>query len=74
MDNPHLLQALAASFITRSQIIGQIDRVDKVIDAVLSQWRYCRTKQSSLENVLNQRNVLSTAERLSLRGTVEARG
>jgi len=37
LDNPHLLQARAASFITRRQIIGQFDRVDKVIDAVLSQ-------------------------------------
>jgi len=37
LDNPHLLQARAASFITRRQVIGQFDRVDKVIDAVLSQ-------------------------------------
>jgi len=37
MDNPHLLQARAASFIIRRQMIGQFDRVDKVIDAVLSQ-------------------------------------
>jgi len=37
LDNPHLLQARAASFITRRPVVGQFDRVDKVIDAVLSQ-------------------------------------
>jgi len=37
LDNRHLLQARAASFITRRQVIGQLHRVDKVIDAVLSQ-------------------------------------
>jgi len=37
LDNPHLSQARAARYITRRQVIGQFDRVDKVIDAVLSQ-------------------------------------
>jgi len=41
LENPHLLQARAASFITRRQIPVQFERVDKVIDAVLSQCKYC---------------------------------
>jgi len=31
LDDPHSLQALAASFITRRQVIGQYDRVDNVL-------------------------------------------
>ena len=35
LDDPHLLQARAASFITRRQVIGQFDRVDKVLASIL---------------------------------------
>ena len=35
LDDPHLLQARAASFITRRQVIGQYDRVDKVLESIL---------------------------------------
>jgi len=35
LDDLHLLQALAASFITRRQVIGQYDRVDKVLESSL---------------------------------------
>jgi len=37
LDDPHLLQARAASFITRRQVIGQYDRVDKVMESILVQ-------------------------------------
>jgi len=35
LDDPPLLQARAASFITRRQVIGQYDRVDKVMESIL---------------------------------------
>jgi len=35
LDDPHLLQARAASSITRRQVIGQFDRVDKVLASIL---------------------------------------
>jgi len=34
LDDPHLLQARAASFITRRQVIGQYDRVNKVLESI----------------------------------------
>jgi len=35
LDDSHLLQARAASFITRRQVIGQFDRVEKVLSSIL---------------------------------------
>jgi len=35
LDDPPLLHARAASFITRRQVIGQYDRVDKVMESIL---------------------------------------
>jgi len=35
LDDPHLLQARSASFITRRRVIGQFDRVDKVLASIL---------------------------------------
>jgi len=37
VDDPHLLQAMAASFLTERHIIGQFDCVDRVLAAVLTQ-------------------------------------
>jgi len=37
LDHPHLLQARAASFIARRQVVGKFDRVDKANNAVLFQ-------------------------------------
>jgi len=37
LEHPHLLQARAASFIARRQVVGKFDLVDKVINAVLFQ-------------------------------------
>jgi len=37
VDDPHLLQAMAASFLSQRQIIGQFDRVDRVCAAVRAQ-------------------------------------
>ena len=37
VDDPHLLQALAASFLSQRHIVGQFDRVDRVLAAVRAQ-------------------------------------
>ena len=37
VDDPHLLQAMAASFLSQRHIIGQFDRVDRVLAAVRAQ-------------------------------------
>jgi len=34
VDDPHLLQAMAASFLSQRHIVGQFDRVDRVLAAV----------------------------------------
>ena len=38
LHDPHLLQARASSFITRRQVIGQFDRVDKVLASILVEY------------------------------------
>ena len=37
VDDPHLLQAMAASFLSQRHIVGQFDRVDRVLAAVRAQ-------------------------------------
>jgi len=37
LDDPHLLQATAASKLSRRQIIGQFDRVRKVIESIVAE-------------------------------------
>jgi len=37
LDQPHYMQATAASMLTLRQIIGQFDRVDVVIASILAQ-------------------------------------
>jgi len=37
LDDPHLLQATAASKLSRRQIIGQFDRVRKVIESIIAE-------------------------------------
>jgi len=38
VDDPHLLQAMAASFLSQRHIVGQYDRVDRILAAVRAQF------------------------------------
>jgi len=37
LDEPHLVQAMAAMFITRRQVIGQFDRVERTVTALIAE-------------------------------------
>jgi len=37
LDDPHLLQATAASKLSRRQIIGPFDRVRKVLESIIAE-------------------------------------
>jgi len=71
LDDPHLLQATAASKLSRRQIIGQFDRVRKVIESIIAEYIshclqsdsiFCYREERQTLKCLPPRPLLSTPQ------------